>query len=302
MALPSENMNLNLYRVFYIVAKTKSFSESTKTLHISQPAISKHIQNLEYELGTVLFCRTNRGIELTSEAKALLPYVEKAYNYISLGERELKEGKELEKATISIGTSSYISNYYIKDNIKEYISSNPNTSIKLQDGTNTELIESLLHHNIDIVIIANNSINNKNLKEIPLLSDKYCFAANITYPNIATITSINDIMSDKTIIPVEKTEERQNLDIYLTIKNLTITPTIEADTTEMILNYTKEGLGIGYLPLEIAKKNNDLKIIELNENLPEIKLSILYDEESLTKASKELLNILIKTEESKDTL
>ncbi len=109
-------------------------------------------------------------------------------------------------------------------------------------------------------------------------------------------------MSDKTIIPVEKTEERQNLDIYLTIKNLTITPTIEADTTEMILNYTKEGLGIGYLPLEIAKKNNDLKIIELNENLPEIKLSILYDEESLTKASKELLNILIKTEESKDTL
>ena len=67
MALPCNNMNLNLYRVFYTVAKTKSFSESSRTLHISQPAISKHIQNLEYELNTLLFYRTNRGIELTDE-------------------------------------------------------------------------------------------------------------------------------------------------------------------------------------------------------------------------------------------
>lgn len=108
MALPCDNLNLNLYRVFYIVAKTKSFSESSKVLHISQPAISKHVQNLEYELDTLLFYRTNRGIELTPEAKSLYAYVEKAYNYLMLGERELQEGKDLTKGTISIGIPTYL--------------------------------------------------------------------------------------------------------------------------------------------------------------------------------------------------
>ena len=88
MSLPCENLNLNLYRVFYVVAKTKSFSESSKLLHISQPAISKHIQNLEYELNTLLFFRTNRGIELTPEAKNLVTYVEKAYNYLKTYPKE----------------------------------------------------------------------------------------------------------------------------------------------------------------------------------------------------------------------
>ena len=113
MALPSNNINLNLYRIFYTVAKTKSFSESSRTLHISQPAISKHIQNLEYELDTLLFYRTNRGIELTPEAVNLLAYVEKAYNYLILGERELEESKELTKGKISIGVPTIIGSYYI---------------------------------------------------------------------------------------------------------------------------------------------------------------------------------------------
>ena len=95
MSLPCNNVNLNLYRVFYTVAKTKSFSESSRVLHISQPAISKHIQNLEYELNTLLFYRNNRGIELTQEAKELLNFVEKAYNFLMLGEKSLQESKEL---------------------------------------------------------------------------------------------------------------------------------------------------------------------------------------------------------------
>lgn len=300
MALPSENMNLNLYRVFYTVAKTKSFSESTKTLHISQPAISKHIQNLEYELDTILFCRTNRGIELTAEAKALLPYVEKAYNCLLLGERELKEGKELEKAVVSIGTPSYISTYYIKDLIKKYISSHPNISIKIKDNDNISLINSLIQHDLDFILLSNNKINNKHLKEKLITTDKYCFAAHINYPNLSNITTLSDILTDKVIVPSENTEARQNLNKYLTIKNLQVNPTIELDTVEMILNYTKDGFGIGYLPLKVITSNPDLKVIELNDNLPEERISLLYDEESLTTSSESLLEELLPKEEKEE--
>ena len=121
MALPCQNLNLNLYRIFYIVAKTKSFSESAKILHISQPAISKHIQNLESELNTLLFYRTNRGIEITPEAKSLYEYVEKSYNFLMLGEKQLNESKELMHGKISMGASTTISNYYINKSIKKFM-------------------------------------------------------------------------------------------------------------------------------------------------------------------------------------
>ncbi len=153
MALPCNNMNLNLYRVFYTVAKTKSFSESSRTLHISQPAISKHIQNLEYELNTLLFYRTNRGIELTPEAASLLVYVEKAYSYLMLGERELQEGKELTKGIVSIGTPAYLSIYFLNDYIKTFMKDHPNIVINIKDHDEIILLELLQQHNLDLLIL-----------------------------------------------------------------------------------------------------------------------------------------------------
>ena len=176
MALPCNNMNLNLYRVFYTVAKTKSFSESSRTLHISQPAISKHIQNLEYELNTLLFYRTNRGIELTPEAKALLVYVEKAYNYLMLGERELQEGKELTKGIVSIGTSTHLSIYYLNKYIKDFMKSHPNIAINISNHNDVILFELLQQHNLDLLITTGDFTSNKELKTIELAKTEYCFA------------------------------------------------------------------------------------------------------------------------------
>ena len=148
MALPCNNLNLNLYRVFYTVAKTKSFSESSRVLHISQPAISKHIQNLEYELNTLLFYRTNRGIELTPEAKSLLVYVEKASNFLMLGEKQLQESKELMKGKISIGVPTFISIYFLNDYVKKFMGEHPNIVIKMTNNENEKLFELMHQHTL----------------------------------------------------------------------------------------------------------------------------------------------------------
>ncbi len=298
MVLPSNNMNLNLYRVFYTVAKTRSFSESTKMLHISQPAISKHIQNLEYELNTQLFRRTNRGIELTDDAKMLLQYIEKAYNYLQLGERELIEGKEQEKSVISIGAPSHITTFYIKDQITSFITTHPNVSIKVSDSPN--FINALLKHELDLVFLSNNTVTNKKVKEETIFTDKYCFAAHINYPALESITTLAEIIANHLIVPPTTTEDRQALERYLTVKNLKLTPYIELENIDMILNYTKDGLGIGYLPMEVVKQNPDLKIIELTESLPEKKISILYNPEYITTSSKQLLNELFFKEETNE--
>ena len=62
-------VNLELYRVFYEVAKSKNITKASRKLRISQPAVTKHIHNLEAELQIKLFDRTRYGMILTEDGK-----------------------------------------------------------------------------------------------------------------------------------------------------------------------------------------------------------------------------------------
>ena len=63
------NINLDLYKVFYHVAKNKNITKAANELNITQPGISKAIKNLEEQLGCSLFIRTKTGVILTEEGK-----------------------------------------------------------------------------------------------------------------------------------------------------------------------------------------------------------------------------------------
>ncbi len=308
MALPSNNMNLNLYRIFYIVAKTKSFSESSKTLHISQPAISKHIQNLEYELNTQLFYRTNRGIELTPEANNLLVYVEKAYNYLMLGERELEESKELTKGRISIGVPTFLNKLYLNIYIKDFMKEHPNITIEITNSNEKRLLELFSQHAIDLIITTNNlkpNRINKDFKSIEIRREEYCFAYSkrLPYENINTL---EETLTKPLILPSNSTKERQSLDNYISSKDLVLNPIMELDQDELILTYTKDDLGIGYLPRSIVVNNPELAEINLEEELPTENINLIYDESTLTNASKAFITVLTEktmlTEETNEKL
>lgn len=55
------NINLELYKIFYVVAKNNHMTKASEELHISQPAISQAIKKLEEQLGGTLFLRSNKG-------------------------------------------------------------------------------------------------------------------------------------------------------------------------------------------------------------------------------------------------
>lgn len=292
MALPCNNLNLNLYRVFYTVAKTKSFSESSRELHISQPAISKHIQNLEYELDTLLFYRTNRGIELTPDAKDLLVYVEKAWNFIMLGEKQLQESKELLEGKISIGSQSYISNHFLKEYIKEFFQTYPNITIKITNKNRDKLFELFNQHTLDMLVIADHNDEPKEAKKLIIGKEKYCFAYNKEKMNIKNITTLEELSQNPLIIPVSDSVARKNIQKVFEDKGLIIKKKMELEDNETILNYVKEGTGIGYLLEKTIEGNPELQKIELEEELPSSIISLIYHENTLTSSSKEFIKLI----------
>ncbi len=98
-------MTLDYYRIFYYVAKYKSFSKAAKILHNNQPNISRTMNNIESEFGCKLLVRSHSGITLTPEGEQLYEHVAIAIEQLYQGECEILSNKTLEHGHISIGVS-----------------------------------------------------------------------------------------------------------------------------------------------------------------------------------------------------
>ena len=107
------DINYELYKVFYYVARTLSFSEASKCLFISQSAVSQSVKVLEKKLGQTLFIRSTKKVQLTPEGEILFKHIEPAMNLIQKGENQLLEANSLNGGQLRIAASDTICRYYL---------------------------------------------------------------------------------------------------------------------------------------------------------------------------------------------
>ncbi len=107
------DINLELYRVFLVVAECGSISGAARNLFISQPAVTQAIKLLESELGGTLFIRNSRGVALTHEGEMLKQYVGRALELVSAAESRFSEMVSLERGQINIGASDTICKHFL---------------------------------------------------------------------------------------------------------------------------------------------------------------------------------------------
>ena len=133
------DVNIELYRVFYTVAKNKHMTKASEELHISQPAISQSIKKLEDQLGGTLFLRSNKGMELTEEGKMFYEYVKGALELINNAENEFTSFKDLSKGEIKIGCSTTLTKLILIDALKDFHNEYPNINIDITNDLTSNL-------------------------------------------------------------------------------------------------------------------------------------------------------------------
>lgn len=84
---------MELYRIFYTVAKCGSLTKAAEKLFVSQPAVSQSVKQLENQLGVPLFNRTFKGMELTEEGGSIYDKVERAVELLDEAEQILRQVK-----------------------------------------------------------------------------------------------------------------------------------------------------------------------------------------------------------------
>ncbi len=300
----NSNINFNLYKTFYEVAKCKSISLAAKKNYTSQPAISKAIKKLESELDTQLFYRDLSGTVLTEKGKELFYYVDLAFNNLMIGQRIMLEDDNLKRGKLSIGVPSQIGTFYIFKNLLDFHNKYPNIEISIISKGTKDLLKLLENHEIDFIIdsepIEANSLN-VTTERISTVKNVFVCSNSFYEKYKVSIKEKRDLVNYPLILPIPDTANRKELDNWFIDNDLEAINTINIHTSEMIISAIKSGLGIGYVIYDLVKDDimtNQLKLINIGD-LPVIHIDLVYNKKFLTEVPFRFIKTYIKDDISK---
>lgn len=272
------DINYELYKVFYYVAKSLSFSDAAEALFISQSAVSQSIKTLEKRLNQPLFIRSTKRVALTKEGELLLKHIEPAVNLITRGENQLctdpKSGVQLR-----IGASDTICRYYLVPYLNKFHLKYPNIHIKVSNGTSFQCAKMLERNEVDVIVTNSpNSSLNDLMDIIPVKEFRDVFIAKKdAYPLYDRPITLQELQK----YPILMLEKKSTTSIFLhnlfLENSLDLVPAIELASNDLLIDLARIGLGIAFVPDFCIKNLGDLAIIETEQEIPTRKLVAAYN-------------------------
>ena len=292
-------ISLDLYKLFYTVAKEGSISSAAKILYISQPAVTLQIKKLESQLGISLFTRSKHGVILTDEGKVLFEYVKNAIDCFNNGENALSNLKNLDSGTIRIGVSTTICRYILMPYLEKFHATYPKIDIQINNNVSTNIIKELRNGNLDMVILFAPQAENKDLIITPIKEVKDIFVGNKEYFNLPKEKiSLQDLEQYPLIFPSSTSSSRAYLDKCLKDNNVDLKPKLEVVSYNLIVDLIKTGFGIGYVTKEFIMDELDNKTlyeIKIKEDIPKRSIVIAtMDKKEPNYSVKKLIELICK--------
>lgn len=284
-------VDLELYRIFKIVAKEENITKASVQLNISQPAVTKHIQNLEDILEVKLFERKNKGLALTEVGRKIFEEIQNPITVLENIYKKYSGNKDIELGTHATMLSKVISKY-----LSKYYEINENVKINVTNNNTDEMLAKLENQELNIVITK--KVNNYENPKIEFIKLGYLHDILVVNNNSELLNQPIDIdaIKEKVIYMPRKTSmttlnffesTKTNESEFKNIKNISYNTMIE------IIKNTN---GIGLMTKEyIEKELGEGEIVELKTNflLNPVEFGIYINKENKFKELNELIKIII---------
>ena len=290
------DINYELYKVFYYVAKTLSFSEASKKLFISQSAVSQSIKALEKKLDQTLFIRSTKRVKLTPEGEILFKHIEPAVNLIIRGENQIMDANDLNGGQLRIGATDTICRYHLVPYLKEFHEHFSNVHIKVTNATSSRCVDLLENEVVDLVVTnyPNPRMNSiQNVRKIHEFHD--VFIANQNYAHLKNKRlELEELLGYPLLMLDKVSMTSEFLHSLFQQHQLDLVPEIELSSNDLLIDLARIGLGIAFIPDFCLPENDpDLFIIRTREMLPTRQLVAGYnDKVPLSEAAQYFIDIL----------
>jgi len=270
--------SLNSLLVFHEVAKHKNFSKAAVGLFISQPAVTKHIRNLELKVGMGLIQRGKGKFALTETGKILFKYTHKISSHLMDIENVLGIFQKDHHGFLKIGTTESYSKCLMPKLLSGFQTSYPSVKIALEVGNSEEIEKGLLDYENDLGLIAVAKASSK-FELVPFLREELVLIVSPGHPlGKKGAVSLKMIEEFPFIIRAKGSTTRRIL--FHAFKKSDIHPSllIEAGSSEFIKQWVSEGKGVSVVIKRLGEDEEErgmIKMIPLLEKLY-LEVAVLY--------------------------
>lgn len=259
-----KNVTLRQIRIFLSAATHFNFTKAAKELHITSPAVSLQIKEMESDIGVKLFDRTNKKISLTAAGEFFLVYAKRMVN--TMREAELIMGKlhGTEFSTLKIGLVS-TAQHFLPQLLSAFKAEYPTVQIRIEVRNRQQLIQLLKEGGIDLAIMGRppKEVNNG---QDPIAKHPHGFIASPQHPLAAQTNIDAEVLNTCELISREQgSGTRFIMEKFLSEHNISPLINMEMSSNESIKLAVTANLGISFMSLHtVAEEIKNQKIIVLD--------------------------------------
>jgi LysR family nitrogen assimilation transcriptional regulator len=245
-------MGIKELRYFRAVIEFGTFSKAAAQLRIAQPALSRHMQKLEQELGVMLLQRTPKGVRATAAGQRLMERACQMEDVLDITRREMSGFAKDVTGALRVGIQHPHSLAMGPALVRSFRAGFPDVSLYVLDGFNGDLLDRLLNKQIDVAVVQSPSHPHTDLKESPLWREQLHLVGPASAATSAMFArghaSISELAELAIIMASQKHALRRLVDAAFLQQHQRFRPSIEVDGSMMIYEMVKAGLGYTIMP------------------------------------------------------
>jgi len=252
-------MEMQQVRYFVALAGTLNFTRAAEQCNVSQPALTRAIQQLEHELGGPLFHRERGNTHLSELGRMMLPYLQTVEESARAARDQARAAKKLEQATLTIGTMCTIGPGLISDLLIRYQAAHPNVEVRVIDTGGPQMIEMLEKGDLEVAVVGVPDELPDTLHQLPIFEENFV----ILLPPNHRLCPSNPVRAAE--LHDEPYVSRSNCEVFapvrkaLTDRGIYLRQVFSSPRDDWVQGMIKAGLGLGFFP-EFSVTDPDLVV------------------------------------------
>ena len=244
-------MKIRLMKIFIQVYQTQNITRAAEQLHMTQPAVTRAIQEIEHYYGVCLFERINRGLYATESARQLYAHAVHIVESVDIMEKGLRNWDEF--GILRVGASITLGSFLMPKLVAEFSKVHPNLKLKVRISNGRNLHELLCDNQLDIALIEGGVVDPQLCFET-FAGDRLVLIMPPDHPlKDADVIRLTDLRDCNFLLREPGSAGRTFLDHVFAVHGMTVEPTWESVSTQAIIKAVNAGVGISFLPDKLVR-------------------------------------------------
>jgi DNA-binding transcriptional LysR family regulator len=293
-------LNLHHLRIFAAIVDHGGFTRAARMLRLSQPAVSKSLNELERQLQATLLDRTGKTATLTEAGRTLYARAGELFGVERAAERELRELRGLKRGVLRVAASTTIATYLLPHYLGRFHTRHPSVRIRTTSANTRAVLRALLEFRVDVALVEG-PIEHARVLAVPWREDELVVIASPDHP-VAAAASVEPrrLADEQFLVREPGSGTRVVTERALAERGVSLQRTIRVGGTEAIKQAVAAGLGLGIVSRAAAADQLALgrivvvpvRDLVIRRTLAQIKLR----DRSTTIAGRELESLLMTTD------